>query len=275
MQKPVITLVGHTCIDNNIVDGVSYENWGSPAMYMAHYYLKNFGIKSCIVSSYGHDFAKYTSDFTFTEQPGDGKTLVYENIVNNGQRVQYCHNSQSSLPAPLSERAIGMLQKTDILIVAPQLPNYSLEYLAKIMQYAPDGCLKALLPQGYMRQIDHQDMVNKREFVEASRILPYFDVVIASDEDYTDILTLAADWGKYKPGSSIVITQADKGARVFHSGETRQIPTRPIPFADIKNPVGSGDIFSAQFALSLYDKLDPYAAANQANRATAKALTSK
>lgn len=275
MLKPVVTIVGHTCIDNNVVDGIRSENWGSPAMYIAHYYLKNFGIKANIVSSYGSDFTKYTKVFVFTEQPGDSKSLVYENIVNNGQRVQFCHNSQSSLPATLNQNAIELLKKTNILIIAPQLPNYSPDYIAKIMDYAPSDCLKVLLPQGYMRQVDRTDKIIKRDFAEASRILPYFDAVIASDEDYVDILALATGWAKYKPGSSIVITQAEKGATVFHDGVIQPIATQPIPFTDIKNPVGCGDIFSAQFALSLYNRLDPYAAAVQANQATAKALTSE
>lgn len=275
MHQPTITIIGHTCIDKNTIDNVKIETWGSPAMYMATYYLQNYDIKSHILSRYGHDFSRYTDKFLFTEKPDNNKTLVYENIVNNGQRTQYCHSSDSDQVVELRKDTTDLIQKTDILIVAPQLPNYSKEYIEEIIKLAPKNCLKVILPQGYMRQIGPDDKVSQRDFTEAALILPYFDVVIASEEDYSGILDLAPRWSEYKQHSSIIITQAEKGATVFDSGKSEHIAAKPIPFGDIKNPVGSGDVFSAQVAIGLYNKLSPYEAVDQANKATAKSLLSE
>jgi len=275
MTQPVVTIVGHTCIDNNTVDGIKFEKWGSSAMYIAKYYLRHFGLKSNIISAYGTDFTKYTNDFVFTEAPGNHKTLLYENIINNGHRVQYCRNSDHSTPVALNDEAIELLHKTDILIVAPQISNYNVSYVNELMQYLSKDCLRVLLPQGYMRRVNEQDKIEKKEFLEAQHILSHFDAIVASDEDYDDILDLAEGWATHRPNSSVVITQAQKGATIFHKGESKHIPTTPLPFDIIRSPVGCGDTFSAQFAISLHDKLHPHDAVRHANETTAQALLSE
>lgn len=275
MSQPTVTIFGHVCIDKNTIDGINVETWGSPAQYMAKYYLKNLGLRGHIVTSYGQDFLPYVKGLDFTENPNHHPTLIYQNIIRNGQRTQYCHNSDTSLPVPLSKDIIDLIKKTDILIIAPQIANYSASYIDDIMKFAKNDCIKALLPQGYMRQVDPDGKVQKRRFTEADAILPFFDAVIASDEDYDDILNLAKRWAEYKPNSSIVITGAEKGATLFHNGSSLNVPTKPIPASDIKNPVGCGDIFSAQFIIGLYNKLKPADAVAQANKATAQALISE
>lgn len=272
MLKPTVTIIGHVCIDHNMVDGVKHETWGSPAMYIAKYYLKHFGIQSNIVSSYGRDFLNYAGDFSSTEGQGSGRTMCYENTINNGQRVQYCRNSEQSTPVSVSKVRTSLLRQTDILIVAPLVPNYSVEYVSEIMRYLRSDCLKILLPQGYMRYVDDSDKVQKRNFVEAGDIMRHFDGVVASDEDYEDIMSLAKVWSNHKPNSSIVITQAERGATLFYKGEVKQISTVPLPFDKIKNPVGCGDVFSAQLAMGLYSQLHPHEAVRQANKGTAQAL---
>lgn len=275
MQEPIVTIIGHTCIDNNTIDGIKYESWGSSAMYIAKYFSKEFGIKSHIVSSYGHDFVKHAKELAFLEAPGDHNTLLYENIVTNGNRVQFCRYSDESPPVELKENVVDLLRKTDILIVAPMLANYSAEYIEQIMHYLPEQSLKVLLPQGYMRHINRENKIEKKEFVEARKILAHFDVVVASEEDCDDALEAAKEWSTHREGSSVVITQAEKGATVFHKGESAQVPTTPLPFSEIKNPVGSGDIFSAQFTMGLHRKLHPHDAVDTANKATARALLSR
>jgi len=274
MEKPIVTIIGHTCIDHNTINGTSYEKWGSSAMYIAKYLSKEFNITSRIVSSYGHDFVKYRDDFIFLEPPSGYTTLLYKNVVTNGNRIQFCHHSNSSPPIRISRHVAEILRKTDILVVAPMLTNYDEKYIKQVMQYTPEQTFKVLLPQGYMRHINDKNEIEKREFSEAKYVLPYFDAVIASDEDCDNALLVAKKWADYKKGLHIVITQAEKGATVFDDSTVVQVPTTPIPFSEIKNPVGSGDMFSAQFAISMYNGLRPSEAVDQANKATAKALLS-
>lgn len=274
MHKPIVTIVGHVCLDHNSIDGVTYKSWGSSAMYIAKYLAKEFGIKPHIVSSYGSDFIEYTTEFTFIGELNDHKTLLYENIVNNGNRLQFCHHSDFSPPIEVNADLKDLLKKTDILIVAPMLANYDIKYIEQIMEHLPATTLRVLLPQGYMRHINEEYKIEKRAFIEAKHILKHFDAVIASDEDHDNALEAARGWAAYKNGSSIVITQAEKGATVFYADKITRVATTPLPFSEIKNPVGSGDIFSAQFTMSLHSKLHPHEAVSSANKATAKALLS-
>jgi sugar/nucleoside kinase (ribokinase family) len=270
--RPTITIVGHVCLDNNIVDGISRKSWGSAAMYIARYLAKEFSIRPSIISAYGNDFRQHAAGFTLVGESGDHPTLLYENRITNGHRVQLCHHRHYSPPVKLRQEVTDLLSKTDLLIVAPMLANYSVEYIQQIMRYVSKKSLKALLPQGYMRSINENNEVEKRHFIEAPHILPYFDAVIASEEDGNDTLQLASTWATYKQRSSIVITQAEKGATLFYQGETRHIPTVPLPLREIKNPVGSGDTFSAQFVMGLHEGHHPSDAVRHAHAATARAL---
>lgn len=274
MREPVVTIIGHVCLDHNSIDGTKYKSWGSSAMYIAKYLAKEFGITSHIVSSYGSDFVEYATEFTFIDEPGNHKTLLYENIVNNGDRVQFCHHSNFSPPIEVGANLIDLLKKTDILIVAPMLANYGIEYIEQVTEYLSPTALRVLLPQGYMRHINEEYKIEKKAFTEARHILKHFDAVIASDEDLDDALEAARDWATHKEDLSVVITQAEKGATVFYANKIAQIATTPLPFSEIKNPVGSGDIFSAQFTMSLHNKLHPHDAVSSANKATARALLS-
>lgn len=274
-QLPTVTLIGHVCIDNNTIEGAKFETWGSSVMYIAKYLLKNFGIHSHIIAPYGQNFVKYTESFDFLVPPTTPDTLQYENIVNNGTRVQYCHHAELSNPVTINEKIKELLEHTDILVVAPLVANYQVTYIAQIMEFLPKECLRVLLPQGYMRHINGEDRIEKRMFSEAEQLLTYFDVVVASDEDCDNALDVAKVWATYKEESSIVITQASKGATLFNNGKVTQIPTTAIPPSQIKNPVGSGDTFSARLAIDLHNKLSPSDAVRNANAATAKVLLSQ
>lgn len=271
-KKPIVTIIGHVCVDHNTIDGVSRTTWGSSAMYIAKYYLKNFGVRPRIVARYGHDFTPFAQDFVFTEQPEGEMSLRYENIVNNGERVQFCHHSEVSAPVPARKDIAEMIRGSDVVIVAPLLANYGADYIAEVMRYASSDCLKVLLPQGYMRHINAADKIEKQAFTDAAAIVPYFDLVIASEEDGDGMLELAREWASYGDGQSVVITQAEHGATVFDARGAEQVPTTPLAFSDIKNPVGSGDMFSAQLAIGMHDGLDAHEATRRANQAMAAVL---
>lgn len=264
-KKPVVTIIGHVCVDHNTIDGVSRTTWGSSAMYIAKYYLKNFGVRPRIIARYGQDFVPYTRDFVFAEPAVGEVTLQYENIVNNGEREQFCHHSEVSDPVPMREEIAELVRGSDIVIVAPLLANYSADYIAKVMQHASEDCLRVLLPQGFVRHINAEEKIEKQPFADAEAIVPHFDLVIASEEDGDDMMAQAQSWLS-DGAENVVITQAEKGATVFDPRGNEQIPTTSLSFHDIKNPVGSGDMFSAQLAIGMHEGLDVREATRRANQ---------
>lgn len=71
------------------------------------------------------------------------------------------------------------------------------------------------------------------------------------------------------PDLLVVITQAEKGASLVKNNTAVSVLTKPIPFSQIMNPVGSGDIFSANLCMALKQNLnDPMLSVDIANKKT-------
>jgi sugar/nucleoside kinase (ribokinase family) len=271
-QSPTITIVGHVCIDQNTIDGVSSEKWGSSPMYIANYLQINHGIQPSIIAPYGNDFSQYTDGFRFITTAYGSKTLIYKNIVTNGSRMQYCYNAMGATHPAITTDVIDRLRSTDILIVTPMTPYLDVKYVLELLRYIPEKCLTVLLPQGYMREINQDDTVSIREFIEAPQLLSEFDILVASDEDYIAVQDWATHQTILHQNLSAVITNAEKGATLFARGKQTGVPTTPVPFDKIKNPVGSGDIFSAQLSVSFHSGFDIVKAIQSANDATGASL---
>lgn len=272
--SPIVTIFGHVCVDHNTVDDVSYTSWGSPAMFMAAYYQKHYNLTPSIVSAYGNDFEKYTKKYHFIpSKPTYDKTLLYRNVVTDGQRVQFCHNTASSPPQEINGDIIKILEQTDILIVAPDLPNFTPEYVDRLMQYVPSRSFKVLLPQGYMRSVNKKGLVEKRVFDEAREVTPHFHAIVISDEDCDNAASVAKEWTSYQPALCVAITHAARGATLLYDGTSQLIPTNPLPARELKNPVGAGDMFSAELAMSLYRGHHPVTAVKKAHTTTGLILS--
>lgn len=271
--KPVVTIISHVCIDQNIIEGINKQSWGSPAMYIANYYSK-FNIVSNIISSYGSDFVDYINSFTnMVIGPNYSKTLVYRNVVENGFRTQYCINSEQSLPVPISDSIIKIIEETDILIVAPDIPNYTVSYIHEIIRHSPRNCIRAILPQGIMRTISKDSSVKVNDFSEISDMISCFDILIVSDEDISKPIERAREWSMNNRDLKVIVTQADRGATLFYNNSETRIPTLPLAIRDIVNPVGAGDIFSAQLILSIFNMSDICKAIQDAHKAASGSMT--
>lgn len=252
LPHPTITLLGHVCIDHNRVDnGAVVKQWGSPLLYMADYLPK----PPHIIAPYGEDLYEHIDrDMAHLPAPTHAETLIYENIVENGRRTQYAHRTHSAIPAALTRQQEDILATTDVFVVAPITPDFSVSYIKDaILPHLPAQSLKLLLPQGYLRHIHDNGLVGSREFAEAEQLVPLFDVIILSDEDGDHPHEAATSWATAAPHVSIVVTESSRGASIVSPHGTIHIPTTPIPLADMQRPpVGCGDIFSIAVAMALH-----------------------
>jgi sugar/nucleoside kinase (ribokinase family) len=272
-KQPDIIFVGHVCIDHNVVEGTTYVDWGSPAIYMTKYFQTVFAMQPTIISRYGSDFTKYVDDISLCPKvPDIATTLIYENIVKEGKRTQYCHTDNAELSAPITTDAKVLLKSANILFVTPLMPTYTPQYIMELMANVPDDCLKVLLPQGYLRHIGDNGLVEPREFEEARDILPYFDLVVLSDEDHPQANTRVHEWKHFSPHTQFVITQNAQGANIIQEDSSIHIPTIPIPEKLIVDSVGCGDIFSAATAYHLHATNDISFAVQQGHEAARKKL---
>ncbi len=107
-------------------------------------------------------------------------------------------------------------------------------------------------------------------------ILNLFDAVIISDEDIDDALETTVSWSKQCPNTAVAVTRAKHGATLVQDGESTDIPTdRPLSDREIINPLGAGDMFSAEFTIKLSEGVSPEQSVCSAHRSTATMLTSR
>ncbi len=273
--SPLVVILGHVCIDENTIEGRFYRSWGSPAMYVAAYYAREYGVKTHIISEYGADFTEYIHDFTLMAiEPKGDDTLIYNNNVENGHRTQFCPNPEDSLPVQLDEAITKLIARADIFIVAPDIPNYSGAYMREAISYTKQGCKKILMPQGLLREID--GTLVSRGVLKNPDIVSLFDVTIISDEDIDSALETAKLWSKKYTSTAIIVTRAKNGAALLRNGNTINIPTEhPLNDSEIINPVGAGDMFSAEVAMKLFEGLSVEESIRSAHISTAGILTSR
>lgn len=254
-NRPAITIVGHVCIDHNIVEGEYHESWGSAALYIAQYLEQTHAITPAIIAPFGVDLYAFTDYRHFVNKPSLKHTLVYENTIIDGNRKQAVHYSEHSTPVALNDEIRKVISKTDILILAPLLPNYDAKYIQELCEILPTDAQTILLPQGYYRHVGRSGEVSKRDFIEADHILSHIDVLIQSDEDSSNALATAEQWVKKHRQLTAIITQNLHGVTVFTHADTFAIPADPVEPHKIINPVGAGDVFSAGLTIALHNKM--------------------
>lgn len=243
-----IVIIGHVCIDKNVSEHSSYVAAGSPAMFMQKIYRQFPDCNVTVVASYGEDFLPYTQGTSlYPPRPNCTETLIYENITKPTGRVQKAHNRHCATPVAIDVELSRIVQDADLIFFAPLLPNLSPAYVAQIVQLKKEIAQIALLPQGYYRNFNEEDVVTVREFTEASEVLPLVDVVIVSEFDHPNMLREATSWSQTYNVISVV-TLGEKGAVALQSGNSIQLPTKAVAEEEIVDSVGSGDIFSAGFA---------------------------
>jgi sugar/nucleoside kinase (ribokinase family) len=247
---PAVTIVGHVCIDHNTIEGEYRESWGSAVLYISEYLRKNHGNTPRIIAPYASDLTHFIRTDNFVNQPSDGKTLVYSNIVKNGHREQFTSTDSVIDPVAINDDIIKVLKSTDILIVAPLLPNISPQYIHEIHKYISSDALTVLLPQGYYRKINKGEPVKVQRFIYADEILPHVDLLIQSDEDSSNAFTTAREWTSKFTNLTIIVSQNSHGASAFIRDNESHMPAKTARLGEIVNPVGAGDVLSAELAYS-------------------------
>lgn len=244
-----ISILGNVCIDKNTSEQTSYVSAGSPAMFMNRIFKQFPDCSTNIIASYGQDFLKYLNGISiFPKTPNSKNTLIYENISKNGKRFQKAYNRGEVVPIQIKDDIKNVLFNSDIVFIAPLLPNFPKSYFSSIKSITDNKALIVLLPQGFYRNFDNENNVVIREFIEADDILQYVDVVIISDQDHPDMFKISKQWSLNHHNLITVITEGKKGVNIFKNGVSTYVKTIPVVEKDIVDSVGGGDTFSAGFA---------------------------
>ena len=181
------------------------------------------------------------------------QTTVFENIYVNGERTQILHQRAGNLdcehvPEPWRSAAMAHLGPLDQ------------EINEDVFHCFDDQVLIGVTPQGFLRRWDDSGRVSFADWDPPEPILQRINVLVLSEQDVPDPDGLVRDWGQFI--EVIVVTRAERGATVYHEGESCDYPARPARQVD---PTGAGDVFAAAFMIRLIETRDPCQAAQFAN----------
>ncbi len=265
-----ILIIGDVCIDQNNIEGLEYESFGGPAIFMNLILSKFNKSEITITSNYGTDFIKFANGLNLLpKSPNVNKTLIYKNINKNGKRTQFALNRRTADFNIDIVKLKKVAENSDLIIFAPLLPSTSIYWLEILLK--DSNAVKICLPQGYFRNFDESNKVIFREFTEDKDLLRLFDYAILSDQDYPNIINLAEKWSKLL-NLKVIITKEEKGATYFDNGKSVTVPTKPLKISEIKDSTGAGDVFSAVFAYYITKENDYKNAVVMANKIAGKSL---
>jgi len=268
-----ITIVGHVAIDENISEHSSYISAGGPAVFIHTIFSQLPDCRVAVIAPYGHDFVPHVQDMAlFPNMPSATRSLVYKNVTKHGTRQQKAMYRKTALPIPIDGVVEGVISHSDIVFIAPLLPNFSESYIATITSACKTDALIVLLPQGYYRNFDAEDTVIGRDFSEAHTILGSVHIVIVSIEDHPDMRHIAQEWSNAHTDLIVVMTDSENGAVIYQNNKKYVIETSPVAAEDIVDSVGAGDIFSAAFGYQYKKTHDIKKAATFANAVARQSL---
>jgi hypothetical protein len=277
IERTRVALVGHVCMDHNVIDGVPQPtSWGSSVLFARDYLSGMPAVDTAVIAPYGDDFARLWPQIEIANRPTAPRTLVYENISEDETTTRRCEYTENSRPVALDSHLRGILASAQVVLVAPLLPNFCDRHIAELRAAADPSATFVLLAQGYLRRVGEGGIVERRGFAESADILGFFDVVIVADDDiapaWAEAESEAARWSRELPAVKVIVTRNARGAVLFEDGVATEFATEPVTHTPQMSSVGAGDTFGAAVALAYAAKNDIGAAIRAGNAAAGRFL---
>lgn len=251
-QEPVpeFIIIGHITQDVLPEGGFGLGGTVSYAATTAH----RMGCRVGVITSTGPelDVSKVLPFAQVVCQRADS-TTVFENIYHDGERQQILHQRAGVLECELIP---STWRQAPIVHLGP----LDQEIDEGIFHCFDEHVLIGVTPQGFLRRWDKEGKVSFTEWRPPEAVLKRINVLVLSEQDVPDPEGLVRDWGQLI--EFIVVTRAERGATVYHSGQHCHHEARPARQVD---PTGAGDVFAAAYMIRLLETGDPCEAANFAN----------
>lgn len=249
-RPPDIVIIGHITQDLLPNGRLGLGGTVSYAATTAH----RMGYRVGVVTSTGPDLdVTQVLPFAQIACHQAAATTIFENIYLDGERKQILHQRAGLLRCehvPQAWRGASMVH----------LGPLDQEIDEGVFHCFGDHVLIGVTPQGFLRRWDEKGHVSFTEWNPSEEVLQRINVLVLSEQDVPDPDGLVRDWGRMI--DTIVVTRADRGATVYHSGEPCNYPARPAQQVD---PTGAGDVFAPAFMIRLIETGDPCQAAHFAN----------
>lgn len=260
-MSPDFVVLGHLTRDEQ-ADG-TYTLGG--AVTFAAIAARNLGYRVGIVTSAADDFPtpELLDEIEIVRIPCT-TTTTFRNLYSQGKRKQFVREIAHSLTAvhvPAAWRG------AKIALFGPVAGELD----ADVIGAFGDGTLRAISPQGWMRQWDESGRVRARSWTEAPDLLPRVDALILSEEDLGGYSERLPSYVALAP--VVVMTRDVEGCTIYRKHERPlDVPSFPTKVVD---PTGAGDSFAAGFLIALHETGDVVYAARFANATASLAIESK
>ncbi len=236
MNPPEFLCAGHLCHDK--IPG-GYTPGG--AVSYAGLLAARLGYRAAALTSFGQDFL-FGADFLemILQNVPAAQTTVFENIYQNGSRIQFLHGRAADLtPAHLPAE----WQKTPVVLLCPIADEVSFDFLDVF-----ENSLVCVCPQGWMRRWDASGKVFPKS-LDNWAALAAANIISISENDVNCDWQLIDSIGAV--ANLLIVTQGALGATVFQKGQRQHFPAFPVREV---NPTGAGDVFAAAFSLKYAER---------------------
>ena len=225
-----ILVAGHYCHDTLIGNASTHRTLGGSSAYVSAI-LDALGESHEVVAKVGADFL-YSAEVRRAPIVAPGRTTAFVDDYRGGQRRG---RVEAIAPAIEPGDLRGRWEVGIACAIAGELPPRTLARMrevCRILVADAQAILREIAPEGEVRLRPPEP--------EALAVL---DVLKTSREE-AQLLDRAALPGRL----TLVVTDGERGASVFHAGGRVDVPASP---AQEKDPTGAGDCFLAGFAAAL------------------------
>lgn len=187
-------------------------------------------------------------------------TTQFHNIPTDKGRKQYLYNQANQIQI---QHIPQEWSNPGIVHIAPVYHDLDPIILAQFPH-----SLVCLTPQGWMRKTDENKQIHPQTLQGFEKWLGYAQAIVLSMEDLQGDLKEADRLASYT--QTLVVTQREKGALVYHNGKQIHFPAPKVKLLD---DTGSGDIFAACFFHWLHRYQNPWQAARFAVELASQSVT--
>jgi len=227
-------LVGHITIDI-VPNGRALGGTVSYAAPIAHAMGHRVGIMtSCAV---GENLVAPLLEYTDLAIIGAQESTTFENIYNDGGRVQYVHE----LAKPIRYDDIPVGWTTAPLVQFSPL----VEEINPMMAHQFPNSTVLLTLQGMLRKWGDDGRVYFKRWLDPEA-LKAIDIVVFSRQDIMEAPELEEEFAQV--AQHLVVTNGDQGGIYYHNGVAH--PYEAYPVEEIE-PTGAGDVFATALLGSL------------------------
>lgn len=234
-STPEFLCIGFFCHDLHEGDYIL----GGTASY-ASLMASQLGKRTAVMTSVGNDFKYFdlfkNNNIEVYNKPAN-KTTVFNNIYENGNRIQFIYNPAEKLFLNDLPKHWKQSPIVKFCLIADEV-DFSL------LNAFPNSLVGATI-QGWLRQWDEYGKISPKKI--NWELLKPIDIIFFSDADIEDLETTLPEI--IKNVKMVVMTKGAHGVSIFQQNNTFEFPSFPINEVD---PTGAGDIFATAFLLHFY-----------------------